>query len=179
MKYTTLDANGLPTAFYSDDINKTIPQVAIEITDDQWLECINNSGQRCFKGGVLVPYVAAVTLTAAQQTQLAIIDSAYDTAIPQPVTYMTTTFQADKDSQDSMLKSINWLKSIVDIGETIPADFGWWDTTNVKVPMTLEQLQGLYVASGNIANSAFTHKQDLKAAIRAATKVTAVTKIVW
>jgi hypothetical protein len=122
---------------------------------------------------------AAELLAAAQQTQLAVIDSAYVTAIQQPVTYMNTTFQADKDSQDLMLKSINWLKSIVDIGETIPADFGWWDTTNVKVPMTLEQLQGLYVASGNIANSAFTHKQDLKAAIRAATKVTAVTKIVW
>jgi hypothetical protein len=122
---------------------------------------------------------AAELLAAAQQTQLAIIDSAYDTAIQQPVAYMNTTFQADKDSQDLILKSINWLKSIVDIGETIPADFGWWDTTNVKVPMTLEQLQGLYVASGNIANSAFTHKQDLKAAIRAATKVTAVTKIVW
>jgi hypothetical protein len=118
-------------------------------------------------------------LSTAQSTQIAAIESAYQVAMQQPVAYMNTTFQADKNSQDLMLKSINWLKSIMDIGETIPADFGWWDTTNVKVPMTLEQLQGLYVASGNIANSAFTHKQDLKAAIRAATKVTTVTKIVW
>jgi hypothetical protein len=64
MKYTILDANGLPTAFYSDDIHGNIPTDAIEITDEQWLECINNSGHRCFKDGILVPYT--ITLTAAE-----------------------------------------------------------------------------------------------------------------
>jgi hypothetical protein len=61
MKYTTLDANGLPTAFYSDDIHKNIPTDAIEITDEQWLECINNSGARQFVNGVLIAYVSPIT----------------------------------------------------------------------------------------------------------------------
>lgn len=61
MKYTVLNENGLPTAFYSDDIHSDIPSDAIEITEDQWLECINNSGNRKFVNGSLVEYIEAVT----------------------------------------------------------------------------------------------------------------------
>jgi hypothetical protein len=61
MKYTTLDNNGLPTAFYSDDIHENIPSEAIEITDEQWLECINNQGARQFVNGTLVTYTAPIT----------------------------------------------------------------------------------------------------------------------
>lgn len=57
MKYTTLDTNGLPTAFYSDDVHSDIPKEAIEITDEQWLECINNQGQRRLVDSELVEYV--------------------------------------------------------------------------------------------------------------------------
>jgi len=61
MKYTTLDNNGIPMAFYSDDIHTNIPKEAIEITDEQWLECINNQGQRKFVDGILTEYVYAPT----------------------------------------------------------------------------------------------------------------------
>jgi hypothetical protein len=54
MKYAILDANGLPMAFYSDDIHENIPVDAIEITDEQWFECINNQGARQFVNGELV-----------------------------------------------------------------------------------------------------------------------------
>jgi hypothetical protein len=70
MKYTILDANGLPTAFYSDDIHENIPADAIEITDEQWLECINNSGTRQFVNGTLVAYVAPITLEQAKATKI-------------------------------------------------------------------------------------------------------------
>ena len=61
MKYAILDINGLPTAFYSDDIHSDITKEAIEITDEQWLECINNQGQRAFVDGALVKYVYMLT----------------------------------------------------------------------------------------------------------------------
>lgn len=61
MKYVTLDANGLPTAFYSEDIHENIPTDAIEITDEQWIECLNNQGARQFVNGTLVTYVAPIT----------------------------------------------------------------------------------------------------------------------
>jgi len=70
MKYTILDTNGLPTAFYSDDIHSDIPTDAIEITDEQWLECLNNQGTRQFVNGTLVAYVAPITLEQEQATKL-------------------------------------------------------------------------------------------------------------
>ena len=67
MKYTTLDKNGLPTAFYSDDIHSNIPKEAIEITEDQWLECINNSGKRKFENGLLIEPIYIPTAEQLQQ----------------------------------------------------------------------------------------------------------------
>ncbi len=61
MKYTILDIEGFPTAFYSDDIHSKIPKEAIEITDEQWLECINNQGARKFIGGGLYEYIYTPT----------------------------------------------------------------------------------------------------------------------
>jgi len=47
MKYVIFDEQGLPKAFYSRDIHgDNIPEEAIEITEDQWLEFINNHGER-------------------------------------------------------------------------------------------------------------------------------------
>lgn len=60
MKYAILDKNGLPTAFYSDDIHENIPADAIEITDEQWLECLNNQGARQFVNGALIAYEAPI-----------------------------------------------------------------------------------------------------------------------
>lgn len=59
--------DGRPTAFYNEEIyppdivddvesiNKSIPADAIEITEEQWLECINNSGLRRWDGTTIVP----------------------------------------------------------------------------------------------------------------------------
>lgn len=45
-KYAVFDKNGLPRAFYDDDIHSDIPNDAIEITEEQWKEFINNQGFR-------------------------------------------------------------------------------------------------------------------------------------
>jgi flagellar biosynthesis/type III secretory pathway ATPase len=122
---------------------------------------------------------ASQLLDAAQQTQLAIIDSAYNTAMQQPVAYMNTTFQADKDSQDLMNRAITGLQAIIATGGTVPANFAWYDINNQPVTMTLLQLQELFATGVANVNALFVHKQTQKAAIRAATTVSAVTKIVW
>lgn len=61
MKYTILDTNGLPTAFYSDDIHLDIPKGSIEITDEQWIDCLNNQGKRVFLNGNFVEYNATLS----------------------------------------------------------------------------------------------------------------------
>jgi hypothetical protein len=58
MKLAQFNADGLPLAFYDIEINAgAIPEDAVEITDDQWLELINHQGQRRFKDGEVVEYV--------------------------------------------------------------------------------------------------------------------------
>lgn len=47
MKYAIFDNFGFPKAFYSKDIHgDNIPVEAIEITDEQWQEFLNNQGYR-------------------------------------------------------------------------------------------------------------------------------------
>jgi len=47
MKYAVFDENGFPKAFYDKAIHgNNIPAEAVEITDEQWLEFINNQGRR-------------------------------------------------------------------------------------------------------------------------------------
>jgi len=47
MKYAIFDEKGFPKAFYSPDIHgDNIPKEAIPISDEQWLEFINNQGRR-------------------------------------------------------------------------------------------------------------------------------------
>ena len=45
-KYAIFDQSGFPKAFYDDEIHENIPLEAISITEEQWLEFINNQGKR-------------------------------------------------------------------------------------------------------------------------------------
>ena len=46
MKYAIFDKQGFPKAFYDSEIHTDIPKDAIEISDEQWFEFINNQGKR-------------------------------------------------------------------------------------------------------------------------------------
>ena len=66
MKYALFDAEGLPTAFYTQDVhgplevdgerNLAYPDGTISITDDQWLDLISNQGKRRWTGVAVEPY---------------------------------------------------------------------------------------------------------------------------
>ncbi len=56
-KFAIFDENGLPTAFYwQDDHTPVVPSGTIEITDEQWLEFIENVGLRRWDGSKVVEY---------------------------------------------------------------------------------------------------------------------------
>jgi hypothetical protein len=60
MKYGVFE-DGFPKGFYSDELHgDNIPPEAIEITDEQWFELINNQGMRRFIDGQVVEYTAPV-----------------------------------------------------------------------------------------------------------------------
>lgn len=55
-RFAVLDELGYPVAFYWGDIHAgRIPEEAVQITLEQWQECIDNQGTRRFDDGVLIP----------------------------------------------------------------------------------------------------------------------------
>jgi hypothetical protein len=75
--YAVLDANGLPTAFYNDEIyppnadgteNAAIPAAAVAITEAQWQDCIANNGRRQIVNGVLVVYTPPAPAPVVPET---------------------------------------------------------------------------------------------------------------
>ncbi len=173
-KFAAYDAQGSITAFYDDEDSPAPEGVsAIEITEDQWQGCLCTPGYKVVGGHLVAPPppTAAQILAAAQASQIAIIESAYQAAIQQPVSYMSTTFQADLASQDVLAKSL--------VPGAVPASFFWLDANNNQVPMTFAQLQGLAGAMLTQGQAAFAKKTGLKQQIRAATTVAAVQAVVW
>jgi hypothetical protein len=57
MKYAKFDSNGLPVAFYAPGVNKIIPADAIQISDEQWQEFLNNPGRRKWNGSAIVEHI--------------------------------------------------------------------------------------------------------------------------
>ena len=113
------------------------------------------------------------TLADEQSAQLILIDSAYDAANTLPIAYLNTTFQADQDSQ-VLIASV-----LTACGGALPAGFVWYDANNSPVSMTFADLQGLAASILVRGQPLFYKKQQLKAAIRAATTVAQVEAITW
>ncbi len=56
--FATFDDDGFPTGFYSNMLHgNDFPEDAVEISNAQWLEFINNSGRRKWVDGEVVEYV--------------------------------------------------------------------------------------------------------------------------
>ena len=54
--YAALNDDGFPIAFYNLSINDNIPSDAVEITDAQWREFIDNPGLRRWDGKSVIVY---------------------------------------------------------------------------------------------------------------------------
>lgn len=130
--------------------------------------------------GVALPVGALTTkppkpLATLKSEKIAQIDAAYNAAIQQDVTYMGTTFQADAASQDVLVKTLVTLNAA---GAT-PPGFWWKDEANNQVTMTLAELNGLAMAMWAQGQVAFSHKDDLKAQVAAATTDAEVAAVTW
>ena len=121
------------------------------------------------KYGAIAPY----PVEKARGVGLIVIEQAYTAANAAPISYMSTTFQADDASQALMAQVLTALAG------TTPPNFAWWDMNNVGVPMTNAQLAGLAQAILLRGQGYFAHKQALKAAIRAAADVATVQAVTW
>jgi len=89
MKFVALDLNNLPVGFYDDSRHspEQIPASAVKITEEQWLEFINNSGLRKWDSSLntVVEYIKPFNIDTAQKNKLVEMETARETAINQPI----------------------------------------------------------------------------------------------
>lgn len=121
-----------------------------------------------------------LTLAQAQTAQLALLQTAYASAVTDPVTFttaggITKAFQSDMDSQIVLVKTQQGFA----LAGSVPQGFYWVSADNTQVPFTLADLKGLYSAMLAQGWAAFQRLQAQKAAVRAATTVAAVTAVNW
>lgn len=102
---------------------------------------------------------------------LADIVSAYNNANQLDISYMSTTFQADKNSQDLIV-------SVLSAG-SVPDGFYWLDKANSKVAMTYAELQGLSATILTRNQLNFDKYQTLKAQVKAATTQAELDAVIW
>jgi len=136
-----------------------LPPGCVEITDSEAIAICN-------------PPPSLATSKADKITEL---EAAYQTAIQQDVSYMGTTFQADIDSQDILTKTLTTLNG----AGAAPSGTYWKDKSNVRVPMTLAELNGLAMAMWVQGQTWFTHLSDKKDAVTAATDAATVNAVTW
>lgn len=73
MKHAVFDEYGLPKAFYSADIHgNNIPAQAVEISDEQWMDFLNNQGFRRWDGENVVEFAPPALVTTVEEYRTAI-----------------------------------------------------------------------------------------------------------
>jgi len=59
--YAKFDENGFPVGFYPEDVYKEQPEGAIEITENQWREFLENQGRRKWNGDTVIEHTHVPT----------------------------------------------------------------------------------------------------------------------
>ena len=108
---------------------------------------------------------------ALKDDKLSKLTTAYNNANELDITYMSTTFQADKKSQDLITGIL--------AGGAVPSGFTWRDKLNVDVAMTFAEFQGLSQAIVLRGQANWIKCQDLKAQVALAKKQADLDLIVW
>jgi len=115
--------------------------------------------------------VAKELIVSTKTFKLSELHTAYNSANQLDIAYMSTPFQADKDSQ-------NLIVSVLSAG-SVPTGFFWLDTANNQVAMTYTDLQGLSGAILARSQINFIKFQSLKGQVNLATTQADLDKIVW
>jgi len=102
-----------------------------------------------------------LTLSERKQAEIDALELAYDTATHEPISYLNTTFQADKDSQQLITDVL------VAAGFNMPLGFMWRDSNNVATLVEGNLLHGLAQAILMRAQPLFWAKSAKKDAINA------------
>lgn len=168
--------------FYDPAIHgDSIQADAVEITAEQHaaLLAAQSAGQVIMSDAdgqpIAVDPDTLLTLDDFKTRKIKDLETAYQSAISQPAAYMGTTFQADPSSQALLAQAIT---AYTASGAT-PTGFYWLDAANQKIPMTLDQLNGLALVMADQAWTAFQNLQTKKTAAQNAATPGELSAITW
>jgi hypothetical protein len=183
-KYAAQDAQ-LGIAVFYDSVDSPVPAgvSAIEITEAQWQACLSAWPPYTVANGTLVEPAAptaAALLAAAQNTQIAVLNAAYEAAINAPVSFTTAAGVTGTFNQDSTAKA-NLQDAMLASEKTGVWPINLWLTAagSPVTPFTYADLQGLAVAMEAIDAPDYQQLLTLIGQVGAATTVAAVQAIVW
>lgn len=171
MRFAFFGNNGRVEVAVNDSTQLDLPAGAIELTEQQWEDRFNLS----LENGALIYNPIARPVADIKAAKIAQLEKNYRAAVQQPVAYMGTTFQADTGSQAILTATLVTLNA----SGAVPPNFGWWDINNVKVPMTLAELNGLAGAMFDQGWVAFQKKQTKKADARNAANAAQANAVAW
>ncbi|MEW1780572.1 hypothetical protein AB0305_00085 [Arthrobacter sp. NPDC080086] len=184
-KFAAYDPNGHITAYY-DSIDSPVPEGVtnvIEITQDEWLACINRPGYTVVKGALVAPLQPTneELLTQAQATQTAMVSTACAEALTTGFTSSALGVALTYPSQDNdqrNLQSAVSAAATASPGWTIPlwcTDGDHWSFTS-HTAAQLQQVNADWLAHRVAAQQKYA---DLIAQINAATSIEEVQAIHW
>ena len=130
------------------------------------------------------PWPIPPTLAQAQASQIAILQSSYQSAINAPVTFknaagVTSTYPSGNTVLINGMRAKDLLAEVIAAGEAAWTLGKWLDTNDVAQTFTFSDLQGLAAAMEAAATVDWTDLVDKIAQVNAATSVSAVQAIVW
>lgn len=179
-KKMVVDVNNIPIAFYETIVNpaESIPADAIDITEEQWLEFIENRGKRKWNPSTLAVenYTPTIPLADIKSIKISEIVTAYVDELKLGYTCPTSDIK-----MDMMLENINMLEDgynlAVSQGETV-MDIMDYDNvkhtniTTVDVNIILTELKLQF-------RTLLTKKWDLRSQVDIAVDEPAVNLINW
>ncbi|WP_426399037.1 hypothetical protein ACN9M1_22340 [Ralstonia sp. R-29] len=184
-KFAAYDLNGHITAYY-DSIDSPVPEGVtnvIEITQDEWLACINQPGYTVVDGalGAPLPPTAEELLVQARTMQTIKLSTACADALTTGFTSSALGVALTYPSQDNdqrNLQSAVSAAATASPGWTIPlwcADGDHWSFTS-HTAAQLQQVNADWLAHRVAAQQKYA---DLVAKIKAATSIEEVQAITW
>ena len=129
----------------------------VKVLATNWVQPVGQEGNPSFLQRV-----------SAKLSELA---TSYNNANELDIAYMSTTFQADKKSQDLITGIL--------AGGAVPSGFTWRDKLNADIPMTFTEFQGLSQAIVARGQGNWTKFQGLKAKVKLAKKQADLDLILW
>ena len=163
--------NGKLLGWYDSEIHETIPTPNIKVSNEDWQVAIDNNYNFVDVATNTLSFKDFRTFVELQIAKIISLKTDYENANELDIAYMKTTFQADKASQDLIVKVLS--------AGSVPTGFFWIDKANNQVTMTFTQLQGLSGAILTRNQTNFIKFQGLKAKVALAKTQVDLDLIVW